>query len=100
MPADESPFLLIAVWSCAGLLLMLVLLMIRILSLIHVLKRSVSNMAAPAMDDSASGAETPSGGAFEIFLSEEPSRRALTKSEQFAAYRQWRQEKGMNWSNS
>lgn len=79
---------------------MLVLLMIRVISLIHVVKRSVSNMAAPAMDDSASGAETPSGGAFEIFLSEEPSRRALTKSEQFAAYRQWRQEKGMNWSNS
>ena len=100
MPADESPFLLIAVWSCAGLLLMLVLLIIRMLSLIHGLKRSLGNMAASAVDDPASGGETLSGGAFEIFLSEEPSRRALTKSEQFAAYRQWRQQKGMNWSNS
>ena len=100
MPAHESPFLLIAVWSCAGLLLMLVLLIVRMLSLIHVLQKSVRNMAASAVDDSALGAETTSGGAFEIFLNEESSRRALPKSEQFAAYRQWRQEKGMNWSNS
>lgn len=47
-----------------------------------------------------SPAETSAGGAFEMFLDEEPARRMLSKSEQFAAYRQWRQEKGMNWSNS
>ncbi len=43
-------------------------------------------------------AETSVGGAFESFLSEDPERRSLTKTEQFTAYRQWRQEKGMNWS--
>ena len=44
-------------------------------------------------------AETGSGGAFEEFLNEDKSRRSLTKSEQFAAYRRWRQEKGLNWTN-
>ncbi|NJM36900.1 MAG: hypothetical protein HC845_02955 [Akkermansiaceae bacterium] len=44
--------------------------------------------------------ETSPGGAFEAFLEEDPARLKLTKSEQFKAYRKWRQEKGMNWSNS
>jgi len=45
-------------------------------------------------------AETSPGGAFEAFLSEDPTRRQMSKGEQFAAFRQWRSEKGMNWSNS
>jgi len=45
-------------------------------------------------------AETGSGGAFETFLSEDPARRLLSKSEQFSAYRKWRQENGLNWSGS
>lgn len=57
-------------------------------------ERPLSRETAP------SPAETLAGGAFEMFLDEEPARRMLSKSEQFAAYRQWRQEKGMNWSNS
>ena len=44
--------------------------------------------------------ETQPGGAFEAFLAEDPERRKLPKGEQFAAYRRWRQEKGLNWSNS
>lgn len=38
--------------------------------------------------------------AFESFLKEDPSRMQLTKSEQFAAYRQWRKNKGLNWKTS
>lgn len=34
---------------------------------------------------------------FEVFLNEEPKRRELPKKEQFAAFRQWREERGMNW---
>jgi hypothetical protein len=45
-------------------------------------------------------AEPNGGGAFEEFLSEDPARKQLSKSEQFAEYRRWRQEKGLNWSNS
>jgi hypothetical protein len=45
-------------------------------------------------------ADIAAGGAFEMFLSEDAVRRELPKSEQFAEYRKWRQERGMNWSNS
>lgn len=37
---------------------------------------------------------------FKAFLSEDPSRIALSKSEQSAAFREWRRQKGMSWSNS
>ena len=60
----------------------------------------VESERPPAKETVPSSAETSAGGAFEMFLDEEPARRMLSKSEQFAAYRQWRQEKGMNWSNS
>ena len=38
--------------------------------------------------------------AFQAFLAEDPQRLGLSKSEQFTAFRVWRREKGMNWSNS
>jgi len=38
--------------------------------------------------------------AFQAFLAEEPQRLGLPKSEQFAAFREWRRQNGMNWSNS
>lgn len=38
--------------------------------------------------------------AYHAFLAEDPQRLGLPKSEQFAAFREWRREKGMNWSNS
>jgi hypothetical protein len=44
--------------------------------------------------------ESSAGGAFEAFLSEDPNRRKMVKKDQFAAYRSWRQAKGMNWSRS
>jgi hypothetical protein len=34
---------------------------------------------------------------FDAFLAEDPARRELPKKEQFAAFRRWRAEKGMNW---
>lgn len=34
---------------------------------------------------------------FEIFLEEDPARRELPKKEQFAAFRAWRGEQGLNW---
>ena len=51
-------------------------------------------------ENEPSHAETSAGGAFEAFLGEDAARRAMPKAEQFSAYRKWRQEKGMNWSNS
>lgn len=107
MPAAEtSPTLLILLYSSLGLLLILLALVFRISGklsrLESLVSQSKSRSTAPAESASAapSAAETSPGGAFEAFLAEDPSRRELTKSEQFAAYRQWRHEKGMNWSNS
>lgn len=40
------------------------------------------------------------GGPFDEFLAEDPGRKNLSKSEQFAAYRAWRQAKGLNWSKA
>jgi len=40
------------------------------------------------------------GGPFDRFLSEDPARRNLAKKEQSIAYRKWRQQNGLNWSNS
>ena len=37
---------------------------------------------------------------FNQFLEEEPSRRELPKKEQFAAFRKWREDKGLNWKPS
>lgn len=34
---------------------------------------------------------------FEKWLDEEPGRRELPKKEQFAGFRKWRAEQGMNW---
>jgi hypothetical protein len=37
---------------------------------------------------------------FAQFLEEEPARRDLPKKEQFAAFRKWREEKGLNWKSA
>lgn len=89
--------LLIASVSASSLGLLVILWMARRLSRIERLLtrhdgRQDESVPAPSM------AETSAGGAFEAFLNEAPERRGLTKGEQFAAYRQWRHENGMNWT--
>ena len=34
---------------------------------------------------------------FAEFLAEEPARQELPKKEQFAEFRRWRDERGLNW---
>lgn len=102
MPETDLSTVVILLASCAGLLLMLLLLGFGIssrLSRIERLIREQSNHQGSS-EPGPSAAESSPGGAFEIFLSEDPSRRSLSKGEQFSAYRVWRQQKGMNWSNS
>ncbi len=64
------------------------------------LRQNVGKDFSEAEEELPSVAATSRGGAFEAFLEEEPARKEMTKAEQFSAYRKWRQEKGMNWSNS
>lgn len=94
--------MLILLGSILGVL---VLLWISVLGLGRCLGRIERRLSEAAARDDPSAqapgrAETSPGGAFEAFLGEDPERRKLPKGEQFAAYRKWRQEKGLNWGNS
>jgi len=102
MPDADSPALQILLYISVGLLAAIALLCWRISRRLARLERRLGTGAAHADADAAAptAAETSAGGAFETFLSEDPARRALPKGEQFAAYRKWRQEKGLNWSGS
>jgi hypothetical protein len=84
------------------LLAILLLVMIQILMKLSRLDRRLnqSNQSEESRNSVSSSEESSSRGGFEIFLNEDPVRRKLTKSEQFNAYRIWRQERGMNWSKS
>ena len=98
----EANTVLMLLVACVALLVFALLVLFRISARVHRIENLLgqpSGRSEPT-DGSPSVAETSPGGAFEVFLNEDPARRKLTKSEQFAAYRQWRQEKGMNWSNS
>jgi hypothetical protein len=97
MPSPEPRLLLILLCCATSLLLVLVLMLWRISRSLARIERALAMDAGMRNADEAA-AGTTGGGAFETFLNEEPERRVLPKSEQFAAYRRWRQEKGLNWS--
>jgi len=98
MPETELILLILAV--C--LLLLAVLQTGRILTRLGRIEARLAQVSMPAepAGEEAAGSETSPGGMFESFLAEDPTRRTMTKSEQFAAFRKWRREKGLNWSKS
>jgi len=102
MPETETPLLLILLSIALGLLVLLALISWGISRRLAQLERRLSKTSIHSDSDTSppSTAETSAGGAFETFLDEDPARRAMTKAEQFAAYRKWRQENGLNWSGS
>jgi hypothetical protein len=91
----------ILVSACVGLLFLMLFVLFRMnarlgkLELLLSVKKDAESVESPEVYS-----ETVRGGPFEAFLEEDPSRRLLTKKEQSAAYRKWRQDMGMNWSNS
>ena len=101
MMVSESSTIVILLAACVGLLAMGLMLIFRLLarlsSIESLLAINNSSSEASAVQQDSSG--TMQGGAFEAFLKEDPSRRKLPKREQFAGYRRWRQENGLNWSN-
>jgi flagellar biosynthesis/type III secretory pathway M-ring protein FliF/YscJ len=102
MPENDAPAILILLYVVLGLLVILLGFAFGIRRRLARIERRLL-AAASHSETSASApsvAETSPGGAFESFLAEDPARRDLPKKEQFAEYRKWRQEKGMNWSNS
>lgn len=102
MPDVDGSTIVILISSCAGLLVLVLLLIFQISGRLSRMERLLSENSSEGepFESAPTSAETLSGGAFEAFLSEDPSRRQLIKGEQFSAYRRWRQENGLNWSNS
>lgn len=58
---------------------------------------SRSSSSSGESEETESNIEVAPGTPFEEFLNEDPARRSLSKKEQFAAYRDWRSQKGLNW---
>ena len=93
----------ILIYSGIGFLLLWIILTWWLVVRLGRIERALAALASraePAANAQPPAIETQPGGAFEAFLMEDPERRKLPKGEQFAAYRRWRQEKGLNWSNS
>ena len=101
MPEIDLPTIQKLLVAALCLLLVIAILGWRISRRLTHVERLLANGSASNTEEHApSTAETATGGAFETFLNEDASRRSLPKSEQFSAYRKWRQEKGLNWSGS
>ena len=103
MPEDEVP---LAVWVLLGAnLFFLLLVWIGQLRTGGRLKRIENQLASSSGGTSRSDQGEVSKNAdereqyliFQEFLDEDPSRKGLAKKEQFAAFRKWRSEKGLNW---
>jgi hypothetical protein len=105
MPESSVSTVVILLSVCVGLLVILILIAAAISRHLGRLERLLAVKSPVKIGSSATpppltAAETSPGGPFEAFLAAEPARKALSKKEQAAAYRKWRQENGMNWSNS
>lgn len=99
MPESDAQTVLIPLYVALGLLVILLALAFGIHHRLTRIEKRLTG-AAERRDETEptpSSAETSAGGAFEMFLAEEPARRKLPKREQFADYRKWRQDKGLNW---
>ena len=99
VPAQEFP-LAITVLACAAtsILLIIMILLFRINSRIAALSGTLSRQSRSPKPEETDAVEVGPGTPFDEFLREDPARLSLTKKEQFTAYRQWRSEKGLNWS--
>jgi hypothetical protein len=96
--SSTAIILLGSVLGCLLLLLVLVIGISRKVSRIAIQLSTLDALQASAPQENSPGSQQPT--LFDDFLAEDPSRSKLTKNEQFAAYRKWRQEKGLNWSAS
>lgn len=111
MPELDLSTVVILLAACVGLLFVILLVTIgfsaRVGRVERLLAQAIdSREARTETKGSGRGAESREsidrrpGGPFDSFIAEDPARQLLSKKEQSAAYRKWRQEHGMNWSNS
>jgi hypothetical protein len=96
----ESPLLIPCLLGCLVLLQLVVLmLLLRLSGRVSRLCQSSAPPSPAANRDLASRKEANGEQKkwFTEFLAEDPSRKELPKKEQFAAFRRWREERGLNW---
>ena len=101
MPAPYQEFPLaitVLAFIAVAALLIIIALLFRINARIAALSANLSRQSRAAKPEEPDAVEIGPGTHFEEFLKEDAERRALPKKEQFKAYRQWRSEKGLNWS--
>jgi hypothetical protein len=87
---------LIALYSIVVLLVMILVALIRIGSRLKGVEHRLG-VSEPTSSEKETAPEASRDGAFGKFLGEHPELLALKKSEQFAAFRAWRKEQGLNW---
>lgn len=102
MPENDSQMVINLLYATVGLLVSVLISAFGIRRRLARMERRISELqrGREDADGGASPSEISGGGAFEMFLSEDVARKDMPKGEQFAEYRRWRQERGLNWSNS
>lgn len=91
-----SETILIALYSIAGLLVLILVVLIRIAARLKGIEGRLK-VAQPPVVEKETSSEASYDGAFGRFIGERPELLVLKKSEQFAAFRNWRKEQGLNW---
>jgi hypothetical protein len=98
----ENPMLIPSLLGALVVLqLLVVVVLFRLSGRVSRLFRLIASPVPPATRELADRRESSADHKkwFALFLSEDPARGDLPKKEQFAAFRRWREEKGMNWKN-
>ena len=97
----------VALWILLGAIAFLQILVwigqLRLRARLSRIECRLTAAAAPSVEDPAESLREQKAGTqeqkrqFKLFLEEDPSRAELPKKEQFAAFRKWRSEQGLNW---
>lgn len=98
---DEPWFLPAAFGTVLFLQVVLLVAVLRLSARVSRLFRLIASPVPPASQELADRKEATGEQKkwFAEFLAEDPARRDLPKKEQFAAFRRWREDKGLNWKN-
>lgn len=98
---DHPLFVPITLGVLAVMQVLLFLALLRLSARISRLFTLIASPVPPASQELADRKESNSEQKkwFAEFLAEDPARKSLPKKEQFAAFRRWREEKGLNWKS-
>lgn len=98
----ENPLLIpVLLGALVVLQLLVIVMLLRLSGRVARLSRRIAAPVPPAVKDLGERKESNAEQkkSFALFLAEDPARAQLPKKDQFAAFRRWREEKGMNWKS-